>query len=96
MFSNDSMPEMVAPINIAHSPQLPQPPTPTFNTSTLVALASMHVIDQSLREIAKDFRFTLEEVQEYYDKCGEMSRTRRRFQRMRDILTEKFADDNDE
>lgn len=87
---------MVASINITHSPQPPQPPTPTFNTSALVALASMHVIDQSLREIAKDYRFTLEEVQEYYDKCGEMSRTRRRFQRMREFLTEKFTNDNED
>ncbi len=52
----------------------------------------MHVIDQSLREIAKDHRFTLEEVQEYYDKCGEMSRTRRRFQRMRELLADNFSD----
>jgi hypothetical protein len=53
----------------------------------------MHVIDQSLREIAKDYRFTLDEVQEYYDKCGEMGRTRRRFQLMRESLTEKFPSD---
>lgn len=68
--------------------------TPTqINTSALVALASMHVIDQSLREIAKDYRFTLEEVQEYYDKCGEMGRTRQRFQLMRELLAQRFLDD---
>jgi len=64
-----------------------------INTSALVALASMHVIDQSLREIAKEYRFTLEEVQEFYDKCGEMGRTRQRFQLMRELLTQKFIDD---
>ena len=68
--------------------------TPTqINTSVLVALASMHVIDQSLREIAKEYRFTLEEVQEFYDKCGEMSHTRQRFRLMRELLTQKFIDD---
>ena len=64
-----------------------------INTSALVAFASMHVIDQSLREIAKDYRFTLEEVQEYYDKCGEMGRTRQRFQLMRELLAQRFLDD---
>ncbi|KAF9452620.1 hypothetical protein P691DRAFT_825759 [Macrolepiota fuliginosa MF-IS2] len=72
------------------------PPTPTFNASALVALASMHVIDQSLHEIANEYRFTMGEVQEYYDKCGEMSRTRRRFQRMREFLTERFTNDEEE
>jgi len=68
--------------------------TPTqITTSALVALASMHVIDQSLREIAKEYRFTLEEVQEFYDKCGEMGRTRQRFQLMRELLTQKFIND---
>ena len=53
----------------------------------------MHVIDQSIRDIARDFRFTVEEVQEYYDKCGEMGRTRIRFQRMREELVAKFCED---
>lgn len=53
----------------------------------------MHVIDQNLREIAKEYRFTLEEVQQFYDKCGEMGRTRQRFQLMRELLTQKFIDD---
>jgi len=64
-----------------------------ITTSALVALASMHVIDQNLREIAKEYRFTLEEVQQFYDKCGEMGRTRQRFQLMRELLTQKFIDD---
>ncbi|KAF5377542.1 hypothetical protein D9615_005266 [Tricholomella constricta] len=59
---------------------------------TLVAIANIHVIDQGIRDIAKEFRFTVEEVQEYYDKCGEMGRTRTRFQKMRQQLS-KFEDD---
>jgi len=55
----------------------------------------LHVIDQSIRDIAKEFRFTVDEVQEYYDKCGEMGRTRSRFERMRRELS-KLADDNDD
>lgn len=60
---------------------------------TLDAIVNMHVIDQSIRDIARDFRFTVEEVQEYYDKCGEMGRTRLRFQRMREELVAKFCED---
>ncbi|TFK30582.1 hypothetical protein FA15DRAFT_662576 [Coprinopsis marcescibilis] len=60
-------------------------------TNALVALASMHVIDHSLRGIAAEFRFTVEEVKEYYDKCGEMTETRNRFQQMRQVLTERFS-----
>lgn len=48
----------------------------------------MHVIDQGLRDIAREFRFTAEEVQEYYDKCGEMGRTRAKFERDRRTLTQ--------
>ncbi|EKM83753.1 hypothetical protein AGABI1DRAFT_117233 [Agaricus bisporus var. burnettii JB137-S8] len=90
--TSEGMPEMMAPIQVTRSPSVQT----TFNTSAFAVIASMHVIDQTLREIAKDFRFTLEEVQEFYDKSGDMSRTKRRFQRMRDILNEKFANDNDE
>ena len=57
-----------------------------------MAIASMHVIDQGIRDIAKEFRFTVEEVQEFYDKCGEMGMTRSRFQRMRQELQAKFDD----
>jgi hypothetical protein len=55
----------------------------------------VHVIDQGIRDIAKEFRFTVEEVQEYYDKCGEMGRTRRRFEKMRRELS-RLMDDNDD
>ncbi|KAF8167949.1 hypothetical protein B0H34DRAFT_38868 [Crassisporium funariophilum] len=71
-----------------HDPTEP-PPLPA---AALVAIANMHVIDQSIRDIAKDFRFTVEEVQEYYDKCGEMGLTRSRFQRMRQELQTRFDD----
>ncbi|KAF6766348.1 hypothetical protein DFP72DRAFT_15044 [Ephemerocybe angulata] len=57
----------------------------------LAALANLHVIDSNLSEIARESRFTLEEVKEYYDKCGEMGRTRARFQEMRLFLQEKFG-----
>jgi chemotaxis protein histidine kinase CheA len=51
---------------------------------------SLHVIDQNIRQIARDYRFTVEEVQEYYDKCGEMALTQSRFQKMREELQAKF------
>ena len=54
---------------------------------------SLHVIDQGIHQIAKDYRFTVEEVQEYYDKCGEMALTQSRFQKMREELQAKFRDD---
>jgi uncharacterized protein (UPF0264 family) len=64
-----------------------------LSTAALVAIANMHVIDQGIRDIAKQFRFTVEEVQEFYDRCGEMGLTRSRFQRMREELQSKFKDD---
>ena len=74
-----------------HSHELHNPPEqPTLPTATLLAIANLHVIDQTIREIARNFRFTVEEVQEYYDKCGDMASTRTRFQRMREELSAKF------
>lgn len=61
-----------------------------------MALAHIHVVDQGINDIAKECRFTVEEVQEYYDKTGEMGRTRRRFQKMRQELQSKFAYDDDQ
>lgn len=46
----------------------------------------VHLIDRTLQEIATEYRFTLEEVKEFYDQCGEMERTKTRFQKMRQIL----------
>ncbi|KAJ8597032.1 hypothetical protein M405DRAFT_928493 [Rhizopogon salebrosus TDB-379] len=46
----------------------------------------IHLIDRTLQEIATEYRFTLEEVKEFYDQCGEMERTRTRFQKMRQLL----------
>ncbi|KAF8272888.1 hypothetical protein EI94DRAFT_1716959 [Lactarius quietus] len=54
----------------------------------------LHVVDQSILDIAREFRFTVEEVQEYYDRCGAMERTRARFKKMRDTLS-ALADDSD-
>ncbi|KAI9572819.1 hypothetical protein HD554DRAFT_2202662 [Boletus coccyginus] len=49
-------------------------------------VAALHCIDQAICDIANEFRFTVQEVKEFYDKCGEMDRTRTRFQRMRQLL----------
>lgn len=68
--------------------RLPGPIPPT----TLVEIVKMHVVDQGIRDIAKDYRFAVEEVQEFYDKCGEMGLTRSRFQSMRELLSERFKD----
>lgn len=54
---------------------------------------SLHVVDQAVLGVAKDFRFTIEEVKEYYDQCGDMDRTRNRFRRMREVLA-KLPDDD--
>ncbi|KAI8995528.1 hypothetical protein BD414DRAFT_479793 [Trametes punicea] len=53
----------------------------------------LHVVDQAVRDIAKEFRFLVEEVQEYYDKCGDPERTRNRFKRMREVLNALKDDD---
>lgn len=55
-------------------------------------MQTMHLVDQSILNIAQEFRFTVDEVQEYYDRCGAMDRTHGRFKRMREILM-KMADD---
>lgn len=52
----------------------------------MVEAAPLHPIDQAVQDIARQFRFTTEEVQEYYDKCGDPERTRNRFHKMRDTL----------
>jgi len=66
--------------------------TPASGDASTHALndPSLHVIDQGIRQIARDHRFTVEEVQEYYDKCGEMALTQSRFQKMREELQAKF------
>ncbi|KAH7883736.1 hypothetical protein F5I97DRAFT_1938415 [Phlebopus sp. FC_14] len=48
---------------------------------------NLHVIDQAILDIANEYRFTVQEVKEFYDKCGEMERTRTRFQKMRHLLS---------
>ncbi|KAJ6574920.1 hypothetical protein B0H19DRAFT_1126385 [Mycena capillaripes] len=68
----------------------PSEPIPEINPQTA---GNMHVLDTAIREIAGEFRFTVEEVQAYYDRCGEMERTRTRFQDMRALLAERFPDD---
>lgn len=79
---------------LAHGSTIHPPDESTaLPTAALMAIASMHVIDQGIRDIASEFRFTVEEVQEFYDKCGEMGVTRSRFQRMREELQARFKDD---
>jgi hypothetical protein len=66
--------------------------TPNFQQQ---AIANARIIDQGISDIAKESRFTNEEVQEYYNRCGEMGRTRARFQKMRQELHLMFDyDDN--
>ena len=55
---------------------------------------AMHPVDQAVHGIAREFRFTVEEVQEYYDKCGDPERTRTRFMSMRAVLN-TLKDDDD-
>ncbi|KAK7463742.1 hypothetical protein VKT23_005678 [Stygiomarasmius scandens] len=55
-------------------------------TIQAMVVVAEHVLDQHLKGIAAQFRFTEEEVREYYDKCGDMDRTGRRFQKMRETL----------
>lgn len=55
--------------------------------------AVLHVVDQSILDIAFEYRFTVDEVQEYYDRCGAMDRTRTRFKKMREILSALPDDD---
>ncbi|KAI0374278.1 hypothetical protein BV20DRAFT_1033136 [Pilatotrama ljubarskyi] len=50
------------------------------------SMNGLHVIDQAVHDIAKEFRFLVEEVQEYYDKCGDPERTRNRFKKMREVI----------
>ncbi|KAI1797775.1 hypothetical protein LXA43DRAFT_876670 [Ganoderma leucocontextum] len=61
----------------------------------VAASAALHPIDQAVQDIARGFRFTTEEVQEYYDRCGDPERTRNRFKKMRDTLN-ALEDDTDE
>lgn len=61
--------------------------------AAVMQIATMHFVDRGIRDIAMEFRFMVEEVQEYYDKCGEMNKTRMRFQKMRAALNELPDDD---
>ncbi|KAJ8515265.1 hypothetical protein ONZ45_g7298 [Pleurotus djamor] len=52
----------------------------------------VHFVDRILQQIAEETKFTVEEVTEYYDRFGEMERTRARFQKMRELLRKSFPD----
>ncbi|TRM65764.1 hypothetical protein BD626DRAFT_627782 [Schizophyllum amplum] len=60
--------------------------------NSAVILANIHGTDRTLRDIAKSFRFTYEEVREYHEKCRDTNRVRMRFQEMRTLLRERFND----
>lgn len=67
----------------------PSPDSNALAASTTFASGdgqTLHCIDKAINDIANEFRFTVQEVKEFYDKCGEMDRTRTRFQRMRHLL----------
>jgi hypothetical protein len=57
--------------------------SPTSGNSNL---GPLHVIDQVILDTARKFRFTVEEVKEYYDRCGDLNRTTNRFAHMREVL----------
>jgi len=65
-------------------------------SSDILAQVNLHVIDQAISDIASEYRFTVQEVKEFYDKCGEMERTRARFRKMRLILSNISEDIGDE
>ncbi|EIM92554.1 uncharacterized protein STEHIDRAFT_47261, partial [Stereum hirsutum FP-91666 SS1] len=66
---------------------VPQPPHPMLGAlGPNGGPNGMHVVDQGILDIAREYRFTVEEVHEYYDRCGAMDRTRARFQKMRETL----------
>ncbi|KAL1741483.1 hypothetical protein HDZ31DRAFT_84797 [Schizophyllum fasciatum] len=69
-------------------------PEPTTGDSqdSAVILSRIHATERALRDIARSFRFTYEEVREYHDKCGDTARVRMRFQEMRAVLKERFPD----
>ncbi|TFY55413.1 hypothetical protein EVJ58_g8262, partial [Rhodofomes roseus] len=62
-----------------------------------VARSSSPCVDPSLSltDIAREFRFTLEEVEEYYAKCNNIARTKARFKKMREVLAALKDEDFD-
>ena len=60
-----------------------------------VCAATLHVLDRALLDIANECRFLIDEVREYYDRYGDIERTRNRFKKMRDVLS-TLADDPDD
>ncbi|KAE9410936.1 hypothetical protein BT96DRAFT_805018, partial [Gymnopus androsaceus JB14] len=58
----------------------------TLQLAMTISAVAGQVVDQGLEEIALQTRFTLEEIHEYYEKCGNLERTKRRFHKMREHL----------
>lgn len=53
----------------------------------------LHVVDRAIHDIANDYRFTVEEVREFYDKCGDIERVKAKFRKMREALNALRDDD---
>ncbi|KAI0094708.1 hypothetical protein BDY19DRAFT_1062111 [Irpex rosettiformis] len=64
----------------------PQTPAAASLSTNDSQTGPLHVVDQVILDVARRFRFTVEEVKEYYDKCGDLNRTTNRFTRMREVL----------
>lgn len=79
-------PQAQEPYSASSSLSTTFPAPITFESGDGQAAIQLHCIDQAIYDIANEFRFTVQEVKEFYDKCGEMERTRTRFQRMRQLL----------
>lgn len=54
--------------------------------AAIAEISALHIVDQAVLDVAREFRFTFEEVKEYYDACGDVNRTRNRFKIMRELL----------
>ncbi|KAF9229472.1 hypothetical protein BS17DRAFT_771511 [Gyrodon lividus] len=75
-------------IDLSSHPDSYPPPIPFVpGNEQAVVQVSLHCIDQAICDIANEYRFTVQEVKEFYDKCGEMERTRTRFHKMRELLS---------
>ncbi|KIY72777.1 hypothetical protein CYLTODRAFT_6905 [Cylindrobasidium torrendii FP15055 ss-10] len=61
-------------------------------TNSSAAPEQLHVVDTGLRKIAQETKFTIEEVQAFFDKTGEMEVTRNRFQAMRAMISKMFPE----
>jgi len=50
------------------------------------AALPVHYIDQAIYDIANEFKFTIQEVKEFFEMCSEMDHTRKQFHQMQQLL----------